>query len=260
MNHLWPWMNQRRVGARDFGLGHREAGSGDPFAQRPEVLVDLIRRRPVVQRVHVAFVRSRRVKRKRTEARLRGFGGNRRHLDVGQAHAAVFLGHVRQPESPLLRGCAHGHDLPNKHTAIFLMRRDLGFGRLDNLVQELAHLRQDEFEFFGETEIDRHEVSAGRDGDRRAAIGVLEGELGRRAPSQARRPRVARPGCCIRKQRQTLALPERSAPAVRGPPRSTRLVASAASPPPGSPPRGETPPCPNSLPDPSDAPATPVRA
>ena len=88
-------LDQRRVGARDLRLGHRETRTHAAVAETAQVLLLLFVGAPVMERVHVALVGRLRVQRERTEARLRRFCRNRRHRDVPESHAAVFLRHVR---------------------------------------------------------------------------------------------------------------------------------------------------------------------
>ena len=123
MNHLCPLMchvvavahreglDAGRVGARDLGLGHREARAHVAVAQRLQVLLALHRRGEVEQRVHVPFVRRLAVDDERRQRHAAALGRHRRDAQRPQPHAAVLLRHVRQPEPLLVRQLAQPDDL-----------------------------------------------------------------------------------------------------------------------------------------------------
>jgi hypothetical protein len=150
-------LDQRRVGARDLGFGHREARVHPPLAQRTQVGFLLLVGRPVEQRVHVALVGCLGVEREGTEARLRRLGGHGRHRDVAEAHAPVLRGHLGQPQPPLVGGLAHPEDPGEQRVAVLLV--DLLLRRSHHRVDELAHAQTQGLELGGKAEIDRHRSS-----------------------------------------------------------------------------------------------------
>ena len=77
-------LDQRRVGAGDLRLGHREARAGRAVAQRAEVLLLLLVGRPVQQRVLIALVGRLGVEHERPDRHLGGLrrhGGHRRRAE-----------------------------------------------------------------------------------------------------------------------------------------------------------------------------------
>ena len=97
-------LDQRRVGAGDLRLGHREARPGGALAQRAEVLLLLLVGRPVQQRVLVALVGRLGVEHERADADLGGLGRHGRHRRRAERHPAPLRRHVRQPQPPVVAG------------------------------------------------------------------------------------------------------------------------------------------------------------
>ena len=121
-------LDERRVGAGDLGLGHREARAHDAVAEGLQVLLLLRLGRPVEERVHVALVGRLGVESVGTEGGLRGLGRDGRHGDVSEAHPAVLLRHVREPEAPVVRGDAHLDDRLDEEAPVALAGGDLLLG------------------------------------------------------------------------------------------------------------------------------------
>lgn len=152
--------------------------------------------------MHVALVGGLGVEGEGAEAALlRGLGGDGGHRDVAEAHAAPCFGHVRQPETPFLRGLPHRDDLADEDLAIPFVRLDLLLRRRDDLVAELAHAGDDEGHFLGKAEIDGHggfsvarpETSPARARERARSRCPGHGSAGSRevAPRRARPQRLA---------------------------------------------------------------------
>ncbi len=156
-------LDQRRVGAGDLGLGHREAAHDVTVAERAEVLLLLLVGRPVQQRVHVALVGRLAVQHPRAVVRLAGLGLHHRELDVAEPHAAPFLRHVRQPETGRLGVLPHLQQELEVVAALDLLGvADLLLAGTDDGLDELAHLEPDLFELGTEGEVDRHGRPPGR--------------------------------------------------------------------------------------------------
>ena len=153
-------LDQRRIGSRNIGLGHGETRARDALAQRPQVLLLLLRRRPMQQSVHVAFVRSLGVEGEGTEARLSGFGGDAGHGHVTQPHASELLRHVGQPKAPLLGGLAHVDDLFDQDLSRVRVPGDLLLGGADDVVHELPGVIDSQLDIFREGEVDGHGFSS----------------------------------------------------------------------------------------------------
>ena len=96
--------DQRRVGAGDLRLGHREAAAGRAVAQWPQVPLLLLVGAPVQQGVLVALVGRLGVDDERADRHLRRLGRHRRHRGRPEPHAAPLGRHVREPEPPLVVG------------------------------------------------------------------------------------------------------------------------------------------------------------
>jgi hypothetical protein len=159
MNHLCPLISQwsSRSSARVWiSVGSEPATSGSVIAKHDRACPWHSGFRYFSFWAGVALVGSLGVHREGAEAGLGGLGGDRRHRDVAEPHPPVLLGHVRQPEPPLLGGLAHGDDLLDEDLAISLVGRDLLLRRPDDLIAELANLRADELDLVGKAEVDRH--------------------------------------------------------------------------------------------------------
>ncbi len=87
--------------------------------------------------------------------RARRFGLHHRELDVAEPHAAPFLGHVRQPESALLRCLAHLDDAVDQLLAVVAIV-DALLDRAHDFVDERADAVADFFELGREAEVDGH--------------------------------------------------------------------------------------------------------
>ena len=157
--------DERRVGAGDLGLGHREAGHRDAVAERPEVLLLLLVGPPVQQRVHVALVGRLAVEDERAVVRLRRLGLHHRELDVAEAHAAPLLRHVRQPQPDLrepARGASGGSRCSRRASSTTPSSSKPSSGRLDDVVDEGPDPSADLLELGCEGEVDGHAVLPGR--------------------------------------------------------------------------------------------------
>ena len=162
-------LDQRRIRPGHLGLGHGEARPARAGAQRAEVLLLLLVRAPVQQRVHVALVGRLAVEDPRAVRRLGRLGLDHRQLDVPEAHAAPLLRHVGQPDAGLLGLLAHVHEGTDVRLAVVLLEVlvvDLLLRRLDHVVDERAHPGADLLELGREAEVDGHQrgllVSRGR--------------------------------------------------------------------------------------------------
>ena len=151
-------LDQGRVGAGYVGLGHREAGARPPVAERLQVLLLLLVRRPVQQGVHVALVGGLAIEGERSEPGLGCLGRYTGHRNVTEAHAAELLGHVGQPQAPFLGGLAHCDHLLDQQLAIALVGLDFLLGRAHDLVAEVAHALANVLDLGGEAEVDGHTV------------------------------------------------------------------------------------------------------
>ncbi len=152
-------LDQRRVGAGDLGLGHREARPRRALAQRPEVLLLLLVGAPVQQRVHVALVGRLAVEHPRAVGRLGRLGLHHRQLDVAEAHAAPLRRHVRQPEAGLLGLLAHLDQGSDVGLAVGLLEAfvvDLLLRRLDDALDERRVPAADLLELGRKAEVDGH--------------------------------------------------------------------------------------------------------
>src|SRR5262249_48334671 len=98
--------------------------------------------------------------------RLRRFGRNRGHRDVSDAHAAVLLRHVWQPETPVLRRDPHLDDRLDEEPPVVRAFFDLGLARPDHLGDETSYLEPQFVDLGRKREVDGHEgsPSAWRDG------------------------------------------------------------------------------------------------
>ena len=139
-----PGLDERRVRSRHIGFGHREARAGEALTQRLQVLLLLPLGTPMQERVHVAFVGRLAVERVRPEARLGRLGLHHRELDVAETHPAPFLGHLREPDAPLLGFLAHRDDRLDQRRAVVLL--DPFLERSDDGLDEGMHLGADLFE------------------------------------------------------------------------------------------------------------------
>ena len=149
-------LHESRVGARNFGLRHGEARARRPLAQRHQVLLFLFVRRPMKQRVHVAFVGRLRVQSVGAEACLCRFGRNRRHRNMAKSHATDIFGHMREPESPFLCCFAHHDDLFDQRLSVVVVVLNDFLGRAHNLIHKVANFLNHKFNFFGEAKINGH--------------------------------------------------------------------------------------------------------
>ena len=98
-------LDQRRVGAGDLRLGHREARAGRALAQRPEVLLLLLVGRPVRS---VCWLPSSGAWALSTNGPMPTLAASAdtAAIAVGpSAHAAPLLRHVRQPQPQSSRAC-----------------------------------------------------------------------------------------------------------------------------------------------------------
>ena len=163
-------LDQRRVGAGDLGLGHREARPRRALAQRAQVLLLLLVGAPVQQGVHVALVGRLAVEHPRAVVRLRRLGLHHRQLDVAEPHAAPLRRHVRQPEPGVPGLLAHPdaarRSTPCGRSRCRLLVVDLLLGRLDHVVDERPHPGPDLLELGREAEVDRHPARLRRSADR----------------------------------------------------------------------------------------------
>ncbi len=151
-------LDQRRVGAGDLRLGHREARPGGALAERPEVLLLLLVGRPVQQRVLVALVGRLRVQHERTDADLGGLRRHGRHRRRAERHAAPLLRHVREPQPPVVAGLlAELDDAADELRPVVLVDR-LPL-RPDPRVHELADLEADLVDLGRERKVDHAPVS-----------------------------------------------------------------------------------------------------
>ena len=149
-------LDERRVGAGDLGLGHREAGAGAALGERAEVALLLVGRRPVEERVHVALVRRLGVDHERADAGAAGLGGDERHRGRAEAHAVPLGGQVRVPEALRLspsraarRSCGRTRRGRRRSTRASLRGADLG-------VHELADFEADFLDIGRESKINGH--------------------------------------------------------------------------------------------------------
>ena len=156
-------LDQRRVGAGDLGLGHGEAGAATAFGEGPEVLLGLLRRGPVDQGVHVAFVGGLRVQHVRPDAaharRLRGDEG---HRGRAEAHAVPLLRQVGVPDADLLGALPQLDDLLHEAAAVGLVALQALLDGANLFLHELAHLSAHFFYFRWQCEIDWHGCSSQR--------------------------------------------------------------------------------------------------
>ena len=171
---------QRGIGAGDLGLGHGEARSGRTGAQRPEVSLGLLWRRPVQQRVHVALVGRLAVEHPRPVVGLGRLGLNHGQLDVPEAHPAPLRGHVGQPQpgrSGLFAQADQGRDaLGAGETLAAVASLDPVGHRSDDLLHEGAYPPPQLLHLGRQREIDGHGSELPRAG----------GSARARAPSGAR--------------------------------------------------------------------------
>ena len=156
-----PRLDERRVGSRDLGLGHREARAGDAVAQRLQVLLLLLVGAPVQQRVHVALVGRLRVDGERAEARC-----------APPRPAPSRAARGRAPCRPTPSACAGSHEprscaalristMPSMRLLRSFASMRVSIGRTTSSMN-VAHLRSDLFELGGEAEVDGHARSVVR--------------------------------------------------------------------------------------------------
>ena len=149
--------NQRRIASGNFGLRHGEAAHLDAVAQRPQVRLLLLRRRPVEQRVHVALVGRLTVQHERPVRRLGGLRLDHRQLDVTEAHATPLRRHLRQPQPGILGCLTHAEQQCEVLLAIHALGvTDLRLAWSHDLVDECPDTEPDVFQFGREREVDGH--------------------------------------------------------------------------------------------------------
>ena len=182
-------LDQRRIGPGHLGLGHREARPRRARAQRAEVLLLLLVRAPVEERVHVALVGRLAVEHPRAVVRLRRLGLHHRQLDVAEPHAAPLRRHVREPQPGLLRLLAHPEQRAVVRLAVGLLEvlgLDPLLRRLDHVVDERPHPGPQLLQLRREAEVDHDAAPV-----RRPLLGEGErsflGVLGREDVAQERR-------------------------------------------------------------------------
>jgi hypothetical protein len=152
-----PGLDERRVGAGDLGLGHREAGGLDALAEGLQVVLLLLLGCPVEEGVHVALVGGLAVEHPGAQAGLGRLRLDHGQLDVAEPHAAPLLGHVGEPDARLLRLGPHAdQDADVVLAADVLDGPDLSLARLDDLLHEGADPGADVLDLGGEGEVDAH--------------------------------------------------------------------------------------------------------
>ena len=167
-------LDQRRVGAGDLRLGHREARAGRALAQRPEVLLLLLVGAPSA--ASVCWLPSSGAWALSTNGpiadlgRLGRHGGHRRRAE---AHPAPLRRHVRQPEPPVLAGLlAQLDDRLDDLGARSSWSVASHSGRT-TLVHEVADLEADLVDLGREREVDHAAQSWHAGAVRRAACASL---------------------------------------------------------------------------------------
>ncbi len=145
--------DQRRIAPGNLWLGHGEARSDPPLAQRTQITLLLLGRSPVLQGVLVAFVGRLGVEDERADAHLGRLGTDGRHRRRAEAHAAPLGGHVRQPQAPLVAGHGAQPDDGRAHRpAVVLIGRVPR--RADDLIHQPADAQADLVHLRREREID----------------------------------------------------------------------------------------------------------
>ena len=171
MNHLWPLMHplvavldgrgvdERRVGAGDLGLGHREARPGHALAERPQVLLLLLVGAPVQQRVHVALVGRLAVEDERPVVRPSAASACTMASSTWPSPMPPHSSGMCGSQSPSANACLRRPQRADVGLAVDLvgrsspMRSSVG---ADHVVDERADPAPDLLELGGQGEVDAH--------------------------------------------------------------------------------------------------------